>query len=157
MSEALQLTDKQKNLIEKVGVYHEKAGMTPASARILSLLLISPETDLTFDQIRDTLNLSKSATSNALNMLLNLEKVDYSTKSGDRKRYFRNKIGSWRTEVKDTYKKIAVAADILEEVLRERPGHTTEFNNNLRDVIDFMRFINDELPALYKRWEEQQK
>lgn len=155
MSEIIQLTARQKELVEKIGVYHEKSGLPPAPARILALLLVSPITELTFDQIRETLNLSKSATSNAINMLLNVNRLDYITKSGDRKRYFKNKVSNWRSELRDNIFKITHAADILEEILDVRPDNTSEFNDNLRSIIDFLRFINDELPGLYQKWENQ--
>lgn len=157
MSNAIQLTERQRDLIEKLGVYHEKTGAPPATARISALLLVSPVTELSFDEIRETLNLSKSATSNALNMLLNTGKVDYITKSGDRKRYFKNKMSNWKTDLRENFQKLTKAADVLEEVLEARPKETVEFNQNLEQVIDFMRFINVEIPALYKKWEDSKR
>ena len=157
MADEITLTEEQKALIERLGVYHEKVGIPPAPSRILSLLTISPETELTFDQIRSTLQLSKSATSNALNMLMNTEKVDYITRSGDRKRYFKSKIGVWRKEMTSTVNRLTKAADLLEEVLHNRPKETVEFNKNLENVIDFMRFINAEMPELIKKWEAKQE
>lgn len=156
MNHALSLTEKQKELIERLGVFNEENGFPPAVSRVLSLLLVSPETALTFDQIRETLNLSKSACSNALNLLLTIGKVEYITKTGDRKRYFRNKITSWQKDIKDGYKKINGASDILEEVLKNRPGNTTEFNQALKNLISFMKFLKERLPVLYAEWEEKQ-
>lgn len=157
MSSEITLTEKQRDLVEKVGVFHEKAGLPPAMARVLGLLLVSPVSELSFDEIRETLNLSKSATSNALNMLLNTGKIDYITKSGDRKRYFKNKLNSWKTEFRQNINKLTKAADVLEEVLENRPKDTVDINQNLKDAIDFMRFINDELPSLYQKWEESRR
>jgi DNA-binding transcriptional regulator GbsR (MarR family) len=157
MSEGVQLTDQQKRLIEQLGVYYEKSGTPPAHARILALLTVSPQTELTFDQIRDTLQLSKSATSNAINMLMNTEKVDYITKTGDRKRYFKNKIGTWREEMQNSFHKITKVSDLLEEVLEQRPPETAKYNNDLKDIISFMRFINKELPEMYKKWEKSKE
>ena len=157
MSEAIKLTDDQKRLIERLGVYHEKSGMSPASGRIVALLTVSPVVELSFDQIRETLNLGKGATSNTINMLISMGKVDYITHSGDRKRYFRSKIGSWREAMKQSFQNITNVADLLEEVLENRPNDTEKFNKNLTEVISFMRFINNEIPALYKKWEEQEE
>lgn len=155
MSEKIKLSEKQKNLIERLGVYHEKTGMPPAAGRIIALLTVSPKIELSFDQIRETLNLSKSATSNAINLLINLEKLDYITHSGERKRYFSSKIGSWRDSMKQSFKNITNVADTLEEVLEQRPDKTEQFNKNLAEIISFMRYINSEIPTLYKRWEEK--
>ncbi len=155
MDHVVKLTEKQKELIERLGVFNEENGYPPAISRILSLLLVSPETALSFDQIRETLNLSKSACSNALNLLLTLGKIEYITKPGDRKRYFRNKITSWQKDIKEGYKKINSASDILEEVLENRPGSTTEFNQSLKDLISFMKFLKNQLPTLYEKWEKE--
>lgn len=154
MENVIQLSDNQKQLVERMGVLNEKDGLQPAVSRILALLLVSPETELTFDQIRETLGLSKSATSNAINLLLTLNKLDYITKTGDRKRYFRSKISSWKDDVKAKFSMINGMGDILEEVLKQRPGNTTDFNKNLEEIIDFVRFMNKELPNVYRAWEK---
>lgn len=157
MSEAVNLNEEQKRLIERLGVIHEKSGMTPASGRILALLTVSPIIELSFDQIRETLNLSKSATSNAINMLMNVEKVEYITHSGDRKRYFRSKIGSWRETIKSSFKHFQQTSDVLEEIVKQRPAETAQFNDSISDVVSFMRYLNNEIPALYKKWEEEKE
>lgn len=157
MSEAIDLNEEQKRLIERLGVIHEKGGMTPASGRIIALLTVSPTIELSFDQIRETLNLSKSATSNAINMLMNVEKVEYITHSGDRKRYFRSRIGSWREAIKSSFKHFQQTADLLEEIVKQRPAETAQFNDSITDVVSFMRYLNNEIPALYKKWEEEKE
>ena len=108
-----------------------------------------------FDEIRESLNLSKSATSNAINLLMNNKQIDYITRPGERKRYFKNTIASWRTSMEDAFEKLTVGADIFEEVLKQRPAETPEFNHSLREIIDFMRFVNEEMPKLYKKWQEE--
>lgn len=155
MSNTFQLTEDQKKLIERIGVQMEKMGNPPAPSRIQALLLVSPVTELSFDEIRESLNLSKSATSNAINLLMNNKQIDYITRPGERKRYFKNTIASWRTSMEDAFEKLTVGADIFEEVLKQRPAETPEFNHSLREIIDFMRFVNEEMPKLYKKWQEE--
>ena len=82
------LSKKQKELIEKIGIYFEQ-GMQPAAARILSLLIVSDQDSYSFDKISENLKLSKSATSNGINFLLGVNKIEYFTVTGDRKRYFK--------------------------------------------------------------------
>lgn len=155
MENLIQLSETQKELIERLGVMSEKDGLQPAPSRIGALLLISPETELTFDQIRETLQLSKSATSNAINLLLSQGRIEYITKPGDRKRYFRSKISSWKEEMKSKFSMMNNIADIFEEILKARPGNTTDFNRNLTDIVDFIRYMNTRLPELYKSWEQE--
>ena len=93
------LTKDQQELIERMGVIFEGGGLAPAPARVSALLLVVPEAELPFEDISRLLNLSKSATSNALNMLQTMNKVDYVTKPGERRRYFRVKIMTWKEDM----------------------------------------------------------
>ncbi len=154
MMNKVELSSKQRELIERLGVSHEKSGIPPAPSRILGLLMVSPELALSFDSIRETLNLSKSATSNALNMLLTMNRIEYITQPGDRKRSFKNRLVSWREEAKTAFERITQVSAILEEVLENRTKETPEFNENLREAISFMRFMNQHLPELYLEWEK---
>lgn len=153
----IKLREEQEQLIERLGILTEKNGMPPAAARILSLLLVADVTELTFEQIQETLGLSKSAVSNAINLLLNTDQIDYVTRLGDRKRYFRNKVISWKDNLKHSILKFEEMTKILEEVLVQRPGNTTEFNSQLKEIIDFMTFLTAEIPAIYKKWEDKKQ
>ena len=94
--DGIPITGAQLKLVEKLGVVFEQSGMQPAAARVASLLIIADKTELTFDQIRATMKLSKSATSNAINTLLLAKRIIYITKPGDRKRYFTSDIKEWK-------------------------------------------------------------
>lgn len=151
----VELTEKQKELIEKLGVINEKSGSSPAAARIQSLLIISDDTALTFDQIRETLNLSKSATSNAINFLLQSNKLEYITKSGDRKRYFRTMLHRWEDQMMEQTQGVKHLSDTLQEVLKERTGESVEFNKHLKDVIDFMEFYRETVKDTFEKWKNR--
>jgi DNA-binding transcriptional regulator GbsR (MarR family) len=158
MDEAkIQLTDNQKNLIEKMGVAYERSGYAPVAARILSLLLVAEDPDLTFDQLQATLGISKSATSNSINQLLSTGKIEQISKLGERKRYFRNRIIHWKEDIKKAHEQMDVFLDLMKTILKQRPGDTVEFNHSLKEMIDFVEFLQRELPVLYKRWEAGRK
>lgn len=61
-------------------------------------MILSPNDGHTFDEIIEITQASKSSVSTQLNLLLQTKKVEYFTKSGDRKRYFR----ASRTYLKNT-------------------------------------------------------
>ena len=150
---SIQMTEKQLRLIEKLGVFYEKGGMQPAAARILALLLVSDNIELTFEEIYETLHLSKSATSNALNFLLNTNKLEYITQPGERRRYFRFKMRSLKEGVQKSLEGIAAYNILLKEVLAQRPESTEEFNASLEENSQFLEFIREELPKLFQKWE----
>ena len=92
-------TPEKRKLIEEIGVHFEKIhNLAPLSARIYIIMILSPNDGHTFDEIIEITQASKSSVSTQLNLLLQTKKVEYFTKSGDRKRYFR----ASRTYLKNT-------------------------------------------------------
>lgn len=157
MEGKVKLTTKQQQLLEKATVIHERLGYTPAASQILALLLISDKVELTFDQIRTTLNLSKSATSNALNALIQIKRIEYITKMGDRKRYFRSLIISWKAKLREVNDSIFELNSLFKEILSVRSKSTLDFNHSLKEIIDFINYMEVEMPKLFKQWEEKEK
>ncbi len=153
----LKLTEEQKELIEELGVFHEKTGLQPAAARIMALLIVADKTELTFDEIREALNLSKSATSYALNFLLSILRIEYITLPGDRKRYFRTRLGSWEKEVQRHMDSMFRGNALLKKVLKQRTPETDSFNQKLKEVIDFSEYLERELPLLVQKWYDNRK
>jgi len=151
------LTAKQRELIEKLGVAHEKSGMQPAPARILGLLLVSDKTELTFEEIQNSLKISKSSTSASLNLLISLNRIEYVTYSGVRKRYFRLKIFNWKEDMKKKMEEISEMSALFKEVMKQRSKSTKDFNQSLYEIVDFFDFFNDEVPAIFKKWEQKHK
>lgn len=80
----------QKNqLIEKLGVKIEKFNkLAPVAARIFATLILSEKKGITFEELVQDLNASKSSISTNLEHLQSLNKISYITHPGDRKRYF---------------------------------------------------------------------
>ncbi|AKD03945.1 MarR family transcriptional regulator [Pontibacter korlensis] len=153
----INLTEKQQTLIERIGIFQEKTGMQPVAGRIIGLLYVSDKPELTFDEIRETLNISKSATSNALSLLQHLNRLEYITYNGDRKRYFRLKLDRWRELVLHEIDSITEFSKTLHEVVNERTKETPGYNRNLLELADFLKYLHSELPQLLKRWEAQKK
>lgn len=81
---------EKQQLIEEIGIRLEsRLSLAPLAARIYSVLALSSRDGLTFEEIREAIGASKSSTSVNLKTLMQLKYIDYYTKSGNRKRYFR--------------------------------------------------------------------
>lgn len=149
------LTEKQRVLVEKFGVIQEQMGLAPAPARVDSLLTIADTPELTFDEIRESLQLSKSATSNAINGLLTLNKIGYKTKPGDRKRYFYSKTSQWNLSFRKNMLGLNAYTDIIREIHESRTKETKDFNLQLKDLADFIEYYITESIAIIDRWEKR--
>ncbi|ABG60054.1 GbsR/MarR family transcriptional regulator [Cytophaga hutchinsonii] len=151
------VTEKQRVLIEKLGVFYEHEGHHPAGARVMALMLIADRNELTFDEIRDALNISKSAASTAINLLLTTKRIEYFTNPGERKRYFRATIVNWKSHMKEKLEGIITMHSLMKEIIEQRPDSTPEFNASLNELHDFMSFFHKEIPLLIERWKTSKK
>ncbi len=150
----MNVTVAQKRLIEKLGVFFEGQGRTPAEARVIGLLLVGDQLELTLEEIQQTLSISKSAVNNAMNVLLLTQQVEYVTKPGDRKKYYRSKIEQWMSHVEQHVEKALEGRTLLREALEQRTKSTKEFNVALKDMIDFMEFVQSHHLDLFAKWKK---
>lgn len=89
MTQEEKLDAQKERLIEQLGVLMEKKHqLAPLAGRILSTLVLTGQHGVTFDELVNNLNASKSTISTHLENLKSSRKIEYFTKPGDRKRYF---------------------------------------------------------------------
>lgn len=86
------VTARKEELIEELGIHFEGLyHLPPLASRIYSILILNGYDGMTFEQLMEQTEASKSSVSTSINLLMRANKVEYFTKSGDRKRYFRNR------------------------------------------------------------------
>lgn len=151
------LNEQQKEIIEEIGVFHEKKGMQPLIGRIIGLLLVTESGEATFDEIVEELGASKSAISTALNFMQGQERLEYRTKPGDRKRYFRLPFANWKTTIKKEFDEMFSREYWLEKLVEVRGDANPELNAQILEFQRFHSFIRKELTGLMDRFEESEK
>ena len=83
------MSDKEfREHIEEVGKVLEKFDLTPMQGRILAFLANSDKPEVTFFDLVQFFNASKSSISTSLNYLLSVKMLDYRTYASERKKYF---------------------------------------------------------------------
>ena len=108
---------QQHDLIEEIGLINEKNhNLSPIAARIYALLILSSYEGLSFDQIREYIGASKSSTSVNINVLTQLHYVNYYTKSGDRKRYFKVAKNFQIQNLENFYQDLDYQVKILDKI-----------------------------------------
>lgn len=86
----MELSETKKILVEDVGLLlQERVNLSPLASRIYALLILSCYDGLSFDNIVQVMQASKSSVSSNINLLLKLHYINFYTKPGDRKRYFK--------------------------------------------------------------------
>lgn len=150
----IELTPKQKDFIEQFGVVQEQYGLAPVPARVNALLTVADKKDLSFDEIRDALHLSKSSASNAVNTLLSLKRIGYRTKLGDRKRYFFSRLDHWQETFKNDVLRLRDYKDIIDKIVKNRTEDTPDYNSHIKQHVDFLEYFTDESLKIIDRWEK---
>lgn len=83
-------SEKRDQLVEQIGVNIEEAQQfSPLASRIYALVLLAPIKGYSFEDVVELSKSSKSSVSTNLKLLLESGVLEYFTKPGERKRYFR--------------------------------------------------------------------
>ena len=147
---------EKKVLVEKLGVNFEKSKiLAPVAARIFATLILTEKKGITFEELVEVLNASKSTISTHLEHLQSLNKISYVTRPGDRKRYFiihPNLILNYIDEMIEKWNnEKSIHQDIIDykkkrkqKTEKEDPECDIEFNKN------FLIFLDEATAAVQK-------
>ena len=143
----------KKQYVEDLGVLFEKMGKTPIEGRVFACLLVANPPEISFDELVEFLQASKSSVSNALKKLQNEGSVSYITKCGDRKRYFIIDTVNWKNHLKDSAKTFSSFNVILDSAIEYREDMDSEsFNAELKKVLEFQLFISKRFDEAIAEW-----
>ena len=143
-------------LVEKLGIHFEnRDGLAPVGARILSYIILTGKQGTTFEELVINLQASKSTVSTHLTHLQDLKKVEYFTKTGDRKKYFiinndsmlqsiTQLMNQWQ-EQKDLHEEIMDFKINANESLKEDTQFNLEFH---KGYIDFLNEATQSISKL---------
>ena len=145
-SERLQ---KQRELIEFIGIQSEKEGLQPAAARIMALLIVSDKEEFTFEDIVEELELSKSSVSVALKNLIIRDVIEYVTYTGDRKRYFRFLYKNPDQFIEEMEQKMGERTKSLNQIIKLKKNQKSRSALFLKNVIDGLEFFNSRIKELH--------
>jgi len=85
------LENEKQKLIEMFGIHFETHhNLPPLASRIFGTLILNCRVKgLTFEELVEVTGASKSSVSTNINLLLKMEKINYYTVAGDRRKHFR--------------------------------------------------------------------
>ncbi|KEO74147.1 GbsR/MarR family transcriptional regulator [Anditalea andensis] len=146
------LNDQQKILIENIGVFFDKRGLQPALGRIMGFLMVVPGAEATFDDIIEHLKMSKSAVSYGINILLSQKKIEFLTKPGERKRYFKISTHTWSADFQDQIEGILEFERLISAIIEIKGEDSPQFVNDLKKMKRFLQFLQSEIPYLIEKY-----
>lgn len=130
-----EISREQGLLIEEIGmVIEERADLSPVAARIYATLILASDEGLTFEEITEVHQASKSSVSNNLKLLTKLKYVEYYTKPGERKRYFKAAKYYVKTAMETYNERFEKELEIVDKINRFNKKHNPEKFRNEKSV-----------------------
>ncbi|WP_046468035.1 GbsR/MarR family transcriptional regulator [Allosalinactinospora lopnorensis] len=142
--------------VEKFAVLLEHMGLVRMHGRVLALLLVCEPPEQSAPDICAALQASKGSINPALRTLTAAALVEKVAKPGHRRDYYRIKSDAWtqimRTRASRFTPVIEAADEGIATLADSPPGRL----DRLREMRDFYRWFDQELPQLIERWEQWQ-
>ncbi len=144
-----ELLARRAQLIERLGVYVEKKEqLAPVASRIYATLVTLCDKGMTFEQLVESLGASKSTVWTHLNLLESTERIEYFTKSGDRKRYYRPAANRLKQFIDEKIAQFEADIKIQSEILAYKQEANEFWKNNPEKHCDLQ--FNQNILAFMK-------
>jgi DNA-binding transcriptional regulator GbsR (MarR family) len=143
---------QQQLLIEEIGRHFDREGLQPVAGRILALLMVRDKEEMTFDEITQSLQISKSSASNGLKVLELRDVVEYVTYPGDRRRYFRVKTKDIFSMIDEFKAKMILMKQFnlrIMELKSDKSSRLCKFLADFNDMLGYFQSNFDELKKSY--------
>lgn len=143
--------DIDKDLFEDMStMYMEEYGLTPLTANIYTLLFFDYQHQgITFDELIEATNASKSSVSNALNRLLQNNCIEYFTKIEERKRYYRINKSIFKVNFLNKIHKIKMEHKILKRFAVHR-SHIIDNDDEESQKLQLHIQLQENIIKLYE-------
>ncbi len=148
---------EDKHFAEEVGIFFEQTGMPRMAGRILGWLMISDPPHQTTGELTQALLASKGSISTMTRLLIRLGLIERLSLPGQRRDYFRIKIGAWHQMLKESMVQVTAFRQLAEHGL-ELIEDKAHFNRQwLEEMRNMYAFFEREFPTLLERWEQEHK
>ena len=139
----MDIQKEKGELVEMFGIHFEKLyNLPPLASRILGTLILDCcRFGMTFEELVERMNASKSSVSTNLNLLLKLGKINYYTLPGDRKKYF--KPAPFSERLSNYIRILEFEKEIIEKMLcyREKTISCVEEQSSLEHAKEYKRHV----------------
>jgi DNA-binding transcriptional regulator GbsR (MarR family) len=146
-------TDAELDFVDEVAAFFAKEGMPLIAGRTIGWLLISDPPEQSAADLARVLEVSRSSISSAARLLTPSGLVESVRKRGERQEYLRISPDGWSRMLANRYAKTTAFRQITEHGLDLLGASALDRRERLENVAELYRFLEAELPAMWKRWE----
>jgi DNA-binding transcriptional regulator GbsR (MarR family) len=140
-----------RTYIEELTLVLEEVGLPRTSGRVLAWLLVCKPAEQTMNDLMDALQMSKSSVSAATQALIQYKLIERVSLPGERRDYYRMREGLWGKVMATQVDQTRHLREVAEKGLRMIDGITTQ-THHIEEMLDYARFLEEEMPLLLARW-----
>lgn len=147
--------NERSGFIEEVGLLFEALGVTRMAGRIMGYLMISDKEMISFDELTQVLQASKSSISTNLKSLVNIKFIKPTTIPGDRKTYYLlNPDLNWESYLEKRLEMLQIMLQLFRKGISLRVNKKDRPAVWLLEAIQFYEWIGREYPRLLKEYKD---
>ncbi len=146
---------EEKHFVEDISLYFEQMGLPRMAGRVLGVLLISDPPEQSLNDLCEMLQTSKSSISTTTRLLTEMGLIERVPPPVPRRLYFRFKPGGWITFMRMRLRLMASLHHIAERGLELLQDSEPELRERLQEAHDMFSLIEEQLPAVLQRIEQQ--
>lgn len=147
--------EKFRDDIDKHSSELETMGLTPMASRIFIYMMYVGDSEVTFDELVNYFQVSKSAISNGIKLLQSADMLSHKTYGGKRKRYFYSNT-EMLFNLKGMTQRLKHFINIFEDVQKAHSANGS-YSKELDNYILFYKMMLAELPIIMQRWQNTVK
>lgn len=149
------LDTSRRHFAEDMGIALELAGFPRMAGRIMGILLITSDNELSIDELARILGASRGSLSTMTRMLIDTRMIERIGKPGERRDYFRIRAGAWTEFLRTRLQQVTSFHHLVENGLEIVSIKDQAPFSRLQDVHEFYEFFQKEFEAMLKRWEDR--
>lgn len=148
--------NERTNFIEETGMLFENLGTTRMSGRILGYLMITDKEVVSFDELCQVLQASKSSISTNIKNLVTLHYVKPLSLPGDRKTYYMlSPELDWVDALMRRVELLKVMNKLFHKALDLRVNKNDKPSEWLKMTVEFYEWVTIEYPKFLQRWKKE--
>lgn len=136
----------KKAILENYAKTYQAERFPPVSGKIMGLFMVTGKQFLSFEEIQEELNISKSALSKNLSLLIDVKRVTYKKDPDNpRRRLFCIDISGTKAHIYDIVKNFEYQNYLLTEAKKLRENSNPEMDEFIENSLAFSKEIISEL------------
>lgn len=141
--------------VEALGLGLEATGLQRAAGRMLAWLMVCDPAEQSADQLAAALRASTGGVSTTVRMLRHMQLVERVGVAGERRSFYRVAPNVWDQAMAAQEQPTARLRAIADDGLRVLADAHPDRRRRLREMRDYLAFIEREMPALRRRFHEE--